>query len=282
MLADDLDVWRNGDSARDEVHSIVNVENLVSAHRGHGLLERGGVVSAAIASGTERANADKAAGRHVLVLRLGLCVPPSIAVEQGAALGRSCHSLLDTRGCCPRVRLALAPSCNESVTSQNLTVVGIGNGDGSVGKVNIVDKQCSGRDGRGAAGVGSLDADRCVVDGRVDKRDKYREKNRVAAAKCRAKKKEHIDGLEESHRTQSMLNALLKQTAQTLRDELSFWRTQALQHGYCDCKAIQEYNMRKARALAADGEFGQTEAALDQLDSAPFSGSEDVDVNLIA
>ena len=118
--------------------------------------------------------------------------------------------------------------------------------------------------------------------GRVDKRDKYREKNRVAAAKCRAKKKEHIDGLEESHRTQSMLNALLKQTAQTLRDELSFWRTQALQHGYCDCKAIQEYNMRKARALAADGEFGQTEAALDQLDSAPFSGSEDVDVNLIA
>ncbi|GAB7345565.1 hypothetical protein MBLNU457_3873t1 [Dothideomycetes sp. NU457] len=37
------------------------------------------------------------------------------------------------------------------------------------------------------------------------KRDKYREKNRVAAAKCRAKKKDHVDTLEDSHRTQSVL-----------------------------------------------------------------------------
>ncbi|TKX26109.1 bZIP transcription factor-like protein [Elsinoe australis] len=91
---------------------------------------------------------------------------------------------------------------------------------------------------------------------RVDKKDKYREKNRVAAAKCRAKKKEHTDGLEENHRTQSMLNSLLKQTEQNLRDELSFWRTQALQHAFCDCSAIQEYNMKKARALASDNKFG--------------------------
>lgn len=106
---------------------------------------------------------------------------------------------------------------------------------------------------------------------RADKRDKYREKNRVAAAKCRAKKKEHVDGLEETHRTQGMLNALLKQTEQNLRDELSFWRTQALQHGFCDCKAVQEYNMRKARDLAANNGMRDSAAAQRQsmMDEAP-------------
>ncbi|KAF4551109.1 Basic leucine zipper (bZIP) transcription factor atfB-like protein [Elsinoe fawcettii] len=108
--------------------------------------------------------------------------------------------------------------------------------------------------------------------GRVDKKDKYREKNRVAAAKCRAKKKEHVDGLEENHRTQSMLNALLKQTEQNLRDELSFWRTQALQHAFCDCSAVQEYNLKKARALAADKNFGDQDLLRrDSMNQSPTS-----------
>ncbi|PNS17623.1 Transcription factor atf1 [Sphaceloma murrayae] len=107
---------------------------------------------------------------------------------------------------------------------------------------------------------------------RVDKKDKYREKNRVAAAKCRAKKKEATDGLEENHRTQSMLNALLKQTEQNLRDELSFWRTQALQHAFCDCAAVQDYNMKKARALAADNKFGDHDALRrDSMNHSPSS-----------
>ncbi|KAK8220052.1 hypothetical protein M8818_000468 [Zalaria obscura] len=93
------------------------------------------------------------------------------------------------------------------------------------------------------------------VDG-DDKKEKYREKNRVAAAKCRAKKKENVDQLEDTYRTQSALNSALKQTEKSLRDELSHWRTQALQHTFCNCRPIQEYNLRKARNLAADGGFG--------------------------
>ena len=91
---------------------------------------------------------------------------------------------------------------------------------------------------------------------REDKREKYREKNRVAAAKCRAKKKGHVDVLEDNHRTQGVLNNALKQTEQSLRDELSYWRTQALQHTFCDCHSIQEYNIRKARHLAQES-FGK-------------------------
>lgn len=119
--------------------------------------------------------------------------------------------------------------------------------------------------GRGGSGGSSSSSSRGGSDSssglhttnaKVDKKDKYREKNRVAAAKCRAKKKEHVDGLEENHRAQSMLNSLLKQTEQNLRDELSYWRTQALQHAFCDCHAVQDYNLKKARALAADKDFG--------------------------
>ncbi|CAD0096610.1 unnamed protein product [Aureobasidium vineae] len=91
-----------------------------------------------------------------------------------------------------------------------------------------------------------------------DKKDKYREKNRVAAAKCRAKKKEHTDQLEDTYRTQSAMNSALKQTEKSLRDELSYWRTQALQHTFCSCHSIQEYNMRKAQSMAFGTNYGTT------------------------
>ncbi|KAH0304625.1 hypothetical protein KCU74_g17348, partial [Aureobasidium melanogenum] len=89
-----------------------------------------------------------------------------------------------------------------------------------------------------------------------DKKDKYREKNRVAAAKCRAKKKEHTDQLEDTYRTQSAMNSALKQTEKSLRDELSYWRTQALQHTFGNCHPIQDYNMRKAQSMAFGGNYG--------------------------
>ncbi|CAD0113395.1 unnamed protein product [Aureobasidium uvarum] len=91
-----------------------------------------------------------------------------------------------------------------------------------------------------------------------DKKDKYREKNRVAAAKCRAKKKEHTDQLEDTFRTQSAMNSALKQTEKSLRDELSYWRTQALQHTFCSCHPIQEYNMRKAQSMTFGTNYGAT------------------------
>ena len=91
-----------------------------------------------------------------------------------------------------------------------------------------------------------------------DKKDKYREKNRVAAAKCRAKKKEHTDSLEDTYRTQSAMNTALKQTEKSLRDELSYWRTQALQHTFCNCHPIQEYNMRKAQSMAFGAGYDTT------------------------
>lgn len=86
------------------------------------------------------------------------------------------------------------------------------------------------------------------------KRETYREKNRLAAAKCRAKKKENVEGLEDKHRHLSAQNNFLKREERTLRDELSMLRTAALQHTPaargCICGGLHEYNRKKASQVA--------------------------------
>jgi hypothetical protein len=105
-----------------------------------------------------------------------------------------------------------------------------------------------------------------------DKKDRYREKNRIAAAKCRARKKEHTDSLEGTYRTQSAMNTALKQTEKSLRNELLYWCTQALQHTFCACSSIQEYNLRKAQSMAFGASIGASPSpVLANNRLAPFS-----------
>lgn len=87
-----------------------------------------------------------------------------------------------------------------------------------------------------------------------DKKEKYREKNRLAAAKCRAKKKDNIEGIEDRHRNLSALNSALKKQVQDLRGELTSLRTVALNHQGCNCR-IARYNVNQARkvAMGVDG-----------------------------
>lgn len=103
-----------------------------------------------------------------------------------------------------------------------------------------------------------------------DKREKYREKNRVAAAKCRQKKKENVETLEDKHRNLAAQNNFMKREERKLRDELSQLRTEALNHvpsnGRCGCSPLHSYNQRQVQALAFG--FG-TQPAI----SSPSAGS---------
>lgn len=86
-----------------------------------------------------------------------------------------------------------------------------------------------------------------------DKRERYREKNRLAAAKCRAKKKMNTEDLEESARSATAQNNRLKAEERELRDLFSSLRDQALAHDPsqgCSCHAIHAYNMNKAQETA--------------------------------
>jgi hypothetical protein len=83
-----------------------------------------------------------------------------------------------------------------------------------------------------------------------DKREKYREKNRLAAAKCRAKKKNNTEDLEEAARLAGYQNNRLKQEARELRDEFSELRSLALLHDKtqgCKCADMHAYNQNKAQ-----------------------------------
>jgi hypothetical protein len=82
-----------------------------------------------------------------------------------------------------------------------------------------------------------------------DKREKYREKNRLAAAKCRAKKKNNTEDLEDAARIAGYQNTRLKQEARELRDEFSELRSLALMHDKtqgCKCSDMHAYNQNKA------------------------------------
>lgn len=96
-------------------------------------------------------------------------------------------------------------------------------------------------------------------DGNVDtnevegKREKYREKNRLAAAKCRQKKKMNTDDLEQSARAVTGQNNRLRAEERELRDLFSSLRDQALAHDPsqgCNCQTIHAYNLNKAHETA--------------------------------
>lgn len=87
-----------------------------------------------------------------------------------------------------------------------------------------------------------------------DKQKRYREKNRAAAARCRAKKQQDVEGLEDRHRELSANNSYMKREERILRGQLTQLQTMALLHNeeLCTCHGIHSYNFRRADKVALD------------------------------
>lgn len=90
------------------------------------------------------------------------------------------------------------------------------------------------------------------VQGQGKSTNVQREKNRLAAAKCRAKKKATSEDMQENHREGSKKNSYLHREVRELRDQKAFLRNSLLQHepGICQCHAIHRYNFNQAQQLA--------------------------------
>jgi len=90
------------------------------------------------------------------------------------------------------------------------------------------------------------------VDSGHTQRGQYREMNRLAAKKSRAKRKCQEEDLEIRFGRESARHKHLSSQLLALRDMLTFLRESSLQHGSssCDCKDLREYNSRQARRLA--------------------------------
>lgn len=93
-----------------------------------------------------------------------------------------------------------------------------------------------------------------------EKRAKNREKNRLAAAKCRAKMKEEEDDLVKRYKMITACNKLMKQQKRDHRNELSKLRLKALSHNVneCYCNDIHRYN--DCKATEATVAFSQAQA----------------------
>ncbi|KAL8692764.1 MAG: hypothetical protein Q9218_002271 [Villophora microphyllina] len=71
------------------------------------------------------------------------------------------------------------------------------------------------------------------------RRHKFLERNRVAASKCRQKKKEWTQNLESRARELQKENSSLRMLVDSLRDELLFIKGEILKHTSCECDNIQ-------------------------------------------
>lgn len=80
-------------------------------------------------------------------------------------------------------------------------------------------------------------------------RQSHLEKNRVAAHKCRQRKKEYIGSLEGRAREFSSKNKALKENVAMLREEVLGLKNEVLRHAGCGFWAVDEYLARCAGDL---------------------------------
>lgn len=81
-----------------------------------------------------------------------------------------------------------------------------------------------------------------------NKRKKFLERNRLAASKCRQKKKEWANNLEEQARYQAQENKLLRASVAQLRDECLYLKNFLLStHSGCSCVGVKNYLMKEAQ-----------------------------------
>ncbi|RYP47120.1 hypothetical protein DL769_011340 [Monosporascus sp. CRB-8-3] len=88
-----------------------------------------------------------------------------------------------------------------------------------------------------------------------------RERNRIAAQKCRKKSKQHQKDLADRARDLANLNKLLSAERLALKDEVFVLKSEVLKHGSCNCSVIDDYIAKSARDLPAlndSTEYDQT------------------------
>lgn len=94
-----------------------------------------------------------------------------------------------------------------------------------------------------------------VVGARVSRTDVCRARNKVAAQKCRAKKRRETEGLQERYREFAAENSLLIRQERELRTALLSLREFGIQHGppRCQCHSLHDFNIRQAARIGRRG-----------------------------
>jgi hypothetical protein len=84
----------------------------------------------------------------------------------------------------------------------------------------------------------------------VERKQGHREKNKVAAAKCRTRQRKQVQTIQESSIQLGEKNLKLKTLIQELRGQLNSLRSMALDHRQCNCH-VASYNHLQAERVVA-------------------------------
>lgn len=95
--------------------------------------------------------------------------------------------------------------------------------------------------------IDELDGDDVELD---EKRRKFLERNRVAASKCRQKKKEWTNNLEERARELQKNKAQLAMLVGSLREEMLYLKGEVLKHNNCNCATMRDYLNREVQSIS--------------------------------
>jgi hypothetical protein len=91
-----------------------------------------------------------------------------------------------------------------------------------------------------------------VADTRAaERKQRHREKNKVAAAKCRSRQRKQVQTIQDKGSRLEEKNLQLKTMIQELRGELNSLRSMALDHQECACPVAQ-YNHNQAERVVAE------------------------------
>ncbi|KAL8795061.1 MAG: hypothetical protein Q9195_002358 [Heterodermia aff. obscurata] len=107
------------------------------------------------------------------------------------------------------------------------------------------------------------------------RRSKFLERNRVAASKCRQKKKEWTNNIESQARQLQQDSTTLHHLVDSLREEILFLKGEMLKHSACANSDIQEYLQRGVKAFheLSDGKIKQETSPLRTAPPSPALSS---------
>lgn len=112
----------------------------------------------------------------------------------------------------------------------------------------------------------------------IAQREKFLERNRVAASKCRQKKKEWTNSLEEKARDLQGQREMLVAYVSMLRNELLMLKCKCLEHSDCDCVALRDYLKNTVATLppASADLYGTTQNKDDLEDKSTMQTFNDI------
>ena len=101
------------------------------------------------------------------------------------------------------------------------------------------------------------------------KRERFLERNRVAASKCRQRKKEWMGGLENRARELQNQRTHLSAYVASLREEVLYLKDEMLKHNQCGCTKIREYLGGQAEIMSPSANLHKILANIPVVSNTP-------------